>query len=117
MKNILVLLSTVPLALGIVVLSVVHSFAEQIDAVSAATVAAEPCVADFDCNGMVGVSDLFIFLGEFGRNPLKRPCRQCVVSPLPQSGQTVSVAVGDDGNVQAGVTWPEPRFTENYTCG
>jgi hypothetical protein len=29
---------------------------------------------------------------------------------LPQTGQTVSYATGDDGDVRAGVSWPVPRF-------
>jgi hypothetical protein len=32
---------------------------------------------------------------------------------LPKTGQTASYAMGDDGNIQAGVEWPAPRFTEN----
>ena len=30
---------------------------------------------------------------------------------LPQTGQTTSYATGDDGDIQAGVAWPSPRFT------
>ncbi|MBE0427920.1 MAG: DUF1566 domain-containing protein [Nitrospirae bacterium] len=32
---------------------------------------------------------------------------------LPQTGQTVSYAEGDDGYIQAGIEWPDPRFTDN----
>ncbi|MBF0371662.1 MAG: DUF1566 domain-containing protein, partial [Magnetococcales bacterium] len=32
---------------------------------------------------------------------------------VQQTGQTTSVATGDDGDLQPGVTWPEPRFTDN----
>ncbi|MBI5376806.1 MAG: DUF1566 domain-containing protein [Candidatus Schekmanbacteria bacterium] len=32
---------------------------------------------------------------------------------LPRTGQTISYATGDDGNIQAGVAWPNPRFTDN----
>jgi len=32
---------------------------------------------------------------------------------LPQTGQTTSYATGDDGDIQAGVAWPSPRFTDN----
>jgi hypothetical protein len=35
------------------------------------------------------------------------------VAPVPQTGQTTSEVVGDDGDVQAGVAWPAPRFTDN----
>lgn len=32
---------------------------------------------------------------------------------IPQTGQTESYATGDDGDLQMGVVWPEPRFTDN----
>jgi hypothetical protein len=32
---------------------------------------------------------------------------------LPVTGQTMSYATGDDGHLQMGVQWPEPRFTDN----
>jgi len=32
---------------------------------------------------------------------------------VPQSGQTTSYAIGDDGDLQAGLAWAEPRFTDN----
>jgi hypothetical protein len=32
---------------------------------------------------------------------------------LAQTGQDTSQATGDDGDVQAGITWPSPRFTDN----
>jgi len=35
------------------------------------------------------------------------------MSKLPQTGQTTSYAVGDDGDLQAGVAWPSPRFFDN----
>ncbi len=31
---------------------------------------------------------------------------------LPKSGQTTSYATGDDGDIQAGITWPIPRYTD-----
>ena len=34
-------------------------------------------------------------------------------APVAQTGQTTSVAAGDDGDIQAGVPLPTPRFTEN----
>ena len=30
-----------------------------------------------------------------------------------KTGQTVSYALGDDGDLQKGVMWPVPRFTDN----
>ncbi len=32
---------------------------------------------------------------------------------LPKTGQTTSYGAGDDGNLQKGVAWPNPRFTDN----
>ena len=34
-------------------------------------------------------------------------------SPVPKTGQTQHYATGDDGDLQAGVRWPYPRFTDN----
>lgn len=36
-----------------------------------------------------------------------------VRSPVPKTGQRISVLFGDDGDYQAGAAWPEPRFTVN----
>jgi len=35
------------------------------------------------------------------------------ITGLPKTGQTTSYAQGDDGYLQAGIKWPEPRFTDN----
>ncbi len=32
---------------------------------------------------------------------------------VPQTGQTTSYASGDDGDLEKGVAWPNPRFTDN----
>lgn len=39
----------------------------------------------------------------------------CPLSPAPvaKTGQTTSYATGDDGDLQKGVAWPIPRFTDN----
>ncbi len=34
-------------------------------------------------------------------------------SLVPKTGQTTSQATGDDGDYEAGVNWPAPRFTDN----
>ncbi|MBF0632961.1 MAG: DUF1566 domain-containing protein [Magnetococcales bacterium] len=37
-----------------------------------------------------------------------------VLTPIvPRTGQTTSYAAGDDGALQKGVAWPNPRFTDN----
>ena len=32
---------------------------------------------------------------------------------VPKTGQTASYAAGDDGDLEKGVAWPNPRFTDN----
>lgn len=32
---------------------------------------------------------------------------------LPKTGQTISLAIGDDGDMQTGASWPNPRFIDN----
>jgi|GEM_PF-2677843 len=34
-------------------------------------------------------------------------------SPLARTGQTVQFAIGDDGDLEKGQPWPNPRFTDN----
>ena len=36
-----------------------------------------------------------------------------VPAPVPKTGQTISYEEGDDGDLQKGVVWPIPRFTDN----
>lgn len=36
-----------------------------------------------------------------------------VTTYVPQTGQTTSYETGDNGNLQTGVAWPNPRFTDN----
>ncbi len=36
-----------------------------------------------------------------------------VGAPVAKTGQTTSYATGDDGDLQKGVAWPNPRFTDN----
>lgn len=33
---------------------------------------------------------------------------------LPKTGVTFSYRAGDDGNLQKGIAWPDPRFVDNY---
>jgi hypothetical protein len=43
------------------------------------------------------------------------PVRGTTAQPaqLPKTGQTTLYAAGDDGDLEAGVAWPSPRFTDN----
>ena len=34
-------------------------------------------------------------------------------APVPKTGRTTSLATGDDGDLEKGVTWPRPRFSDN----
>lgn len=34
-------------------------------------------------------------------------------APVPKTGQTTKYADGDDGDLEKGVAWPAPRFTDN----
>ncbi len=34
-------------------------------------------------------------------------------APIRKTGQTISYSPGDDGDIQAGIDWPEPRFIDN----
>lgn len=54
---------------------------------------------------------------EYGVWPLRGgECGQGLsVICLPKTGQTMSYASGDDGDLQTGVAWPSPRFTDNST--
>ena len=33
--------------------------------------------------------------------------------PVEKTGQTTSYATGDDGDLEKGLAWPNPRFTDN----
>ena len=71
--------------------------------------AADACEGDFDCDGDVDGSDLAVFAADFGRTD----CPSSVAAPVERTGQTTSYATGDDGDLEKGVPWPNPRFTDN----
>jgi hypothetical protein len=53
----------------------------------------------------------------FGDGPAPSPSPS-VPAPVPKTGQTPTVPLdpapgGSDGNLQKGVAWPNPRFTDN----
>ena len=43
------------------------------------------------------------------------PCLEAIEGGggIPKTGQTISYATGDDGDLQKGFAWPYPRFTDN----
>ena len=75
----------------------------------------EPCQGNFDYDQDVDAQDVTVFLQHSGRNQYNNPCPPPNPAPalVPKTGQTTSYATGDDGDLGKGVTWPNPRFTDN----
>jgi len=77
------------------------------------------CYGNFDCDQDVDGGDVGNFLSSFGRSQYFNPCPLCQDSPcpcsstVPKTGQTTSYATGDDGDLEKGLIWPNPRFTDN----
>jgi hypothetical protein len=82
---------------------------------SASTVFAQDyCNGNFDCDEDVDGSDAAVFKSDFGRSGFKNPCPGCPPrAPVQKTGQTTSYATGDDGDLEKGVGWPEPRFRDD----
>jgi hypothetical protein len=72
-----------------------------------------PCEGNFDYNCTVDGLDAAVFKSDFGRSGIKNPCPSAGPALVPKTGQTTSYAFGDDGDLEKGVTWPNPRFTDN----
>jgi hypothetical protein len=71
------------------------------------------CEGNFDYDHDVDGTDAFTFKTDFGRSLLKNPCPPDGPAPVPKTGQTTSYHLGDDGDYEKGVEWPNPRFTAN----
>ena len=41
------------------------------------------------------------------------PTKKKNYAPVEKTGQTIPYAAGDDGDLEKGVAWPDPRFTDN----
>jgi hypothetical protein len=69
------------------------------------------CEGDLNCDGVVDEIDLAIWADCYGNTE----CPKCIVAPIPKTGQTESFPSTDfdDGALQKGVGWPDPRFTDN----
>jgi len=67
------------------------------------------CEADLDYDGKVLPSDAMIFLNEWK----KKDRDPTSPAPVPKTGSTIDDATGEDGGLRKGVTWPNPRFTDN----
>jgi hypothetical protein len=68
------------------------------------------CDLDLDCDG--DANDVVLFLDCFGRSPFFNPCPPNGPAPVEKTGQTTSYATGDDGDLEKGVAWPNPRFND-----
>jgi len=75
--------------------------------------AQDPCINDLNYDGVVNPADTNLFFENFPRNPLQNPCPPVGPAPMLKTGQTTSYATGDDGDLQRGIPWPNPRFTDN----
>jgi hypothetical protein len=71
------------------------------------------CKGDFTYDGDVDANDVTTFLEHFGRSIFSNPCPPDGPAPVQKTGQTTSYYEGDDGGVEKGVEWPNPRFTDN----
>ena len=67
-------------------------------------------LADYDQD--VDGTDASMFKSHFGRSTFSNPCPDDGPAPVESSGQTISYATGDDGHLESGVDWPNPRFTD-----
>ena len=77
------------------------------------------CLADGNFDNALDGGDLAILKKEFGR-------ADCVNTPtipgylgaqVPKTGNTIDDTPGEDGDLQKGVAWPNPRFKINYCPG
>lgn len=76
-------------------------------------IAQDFCKGDFNYDGNVDATDVSAFLQNFGRSRFNNPCPSDGPTPVSKTGQTTSYGIGDDGNLEKGVPWPNPRFTDN----
>ncbi len=80
---------------------------------SSLTTWAETCKSDNNCDGKVDITDLVRMRGEYFRDDCDPVCSVPVFGGVPKTGQTTSYGTGDDGDLEKGVPWPNPRFTDN----
>ena len=70
------------------------------------------CKADLDHDCDIDANDVVEFLNEFGRNQFLMPCPPNGPALVEKTGQTTSYTTGDDGDLEQGVAWPNPRFND-----
>ena len=71
------------------------------------------CEGNFDYDDNQDGSDAFIFKTDFGRSIISNPCPPDGPAPVPKTWQWISDSPGDDGDLEHGAMWPNPRFTDN----
>jgi hypothetical protein len=99
------------LAVALIVVAMLLMFSAS--SVIAGPLEGVPCNGDFNNDGNVDATDVTEFLVHFGRNQFNDPCPPTPEAPVEKSGQTTSYATGDNGDLETGVAWPNPRFTDN----
>ena len=80
------------------------------------------CKGDFAYDADVDAEDVSTFLDHFGRSPFNNPCPADGPAPVPKTGlyrcyswegnQIACTGTGQDGELQKGIEWPNPRFTD-----
>lgn len=83
------------------------------------------CEGNFDYDQDQDGRDAFTFKTDFGRSTFGNPCPTDGPAPVPKTKQTTCYTdeepgdeidctnTGRDGDLQKGVEWPDPRFTDN----
>ena len=78
---------------------------------------ASPCMSggaydpacDVDHDGTIDIYDIQLTAGHWAQTGTYN----IYPAMVPKTGQTTSYAAGDDGDLEKGVAWPNPRFTDN----
>ena len=78
-----------------------------------AIIAQDFCEGNFDYDDDQDGTDAFTFKTDFGRSSFGNPCPPDGPAPVEKTGQTSSYHLGDDGDFERGIEWPNPRFTDN----
>ena len=80
-----------------------------------AALAQDMCVGDFDYDTDCDGTDAAKFKSDFGRGGYTNPCPPNGPAPVEKTGQTISYATGDDGELERGIDKPplKDRFTDN----
>ena len=80
---------------------------------TAALAQTDYCEGNFDYDSDQDGGDAFTFQEDFGRSTFGNPCPLDGPSPVAKTGQNTLYATGDDGDLEKGMVWPDPRFVDN----